>query len=55
MIVVNIEAESNLAKPPEKCLQEADMAKNKIYLKASLQQRRHLPPFVASVDGLIGV
>ena len=26
-----------------------------MYLEACLQQRRHLSPFVASVDGLLGV
>ena len=26
-----------------------------MYLEACLQQRRHFPPFVASVDGMLGV
>ena len=26
-----------------------------MYLEAYLQQRRHFPPFVASVDGILGV
>ena len=29
--------------------------KKKMYLEACLQQRRHFYPFVASVDGLLGV
>ena len=31
------------------------MGKKKMHLEACLQQRRHLSPFVASVDGLLGV
>ena len=55
MHFVNTDAKSHLAKTPEKCLQEAERAKNKMYLEACLQQRRHFSPFVASIDGLMGV
>ena len=40
---------------PEKCLEETEKGKKKMYLEACLQQRRHFSPFVASVDGLLGV
>ena len=39
----------------EKCLYEAENGKKKMYLEAFLQLRRHFSPFVASVDGLLGV
>ena len=55
MHVLNTEAKSHSAKTPEKCLQEAERAKKKMYLEACLQQRRHFSLFVASVDGLLGV
>ena len=38
MRIVNIDGKSHLAKTPEKCLKEAEWAKKKIYLEASLQQ-----------------
>ena len=37
------------------CLHEAERGKKKMYLEACLQQRRYVSPFVASVDGLMGV
>ena len=55
MLFVNTDAKSYLAKNPEKCLQEVEKAKKKIYLDAFLQQRRYLYPFIASVDGILGV
>ena len=55
MRVANIDAQSHLAKTLETCLQEAERAKNKIYLEECLQQRRHFWPFVASVGRLLGV
>ena len=55
MRVVNIDPKSHSAKTPEKCLQEAERAKKKIYLESCLQQRRHLYNFVASVEGLLGM
>ena len=55
MRVVNTDALSYLEKAPEKCLHEAEKGKKKIYLEACLQQRRHISPCVASVDGLLGV
>ena len=36
-------------------MQEAEREKECMYLEACLQQRRHFYPFVASVDGLLGV
>ena len=55
MRIMNTDAKSHLAKTPEKCLQEAERAKKKMYLEACLQKRRHFYCFVASVDGLLGV
>ena len=55
MRVVNTDAKSHYVKTPEKCLQEADKGKKQMYLEARLQQRRHFSPYVASVDGFLGV
>ena len=55
MRVVNTDAKSHSAKTSENCLQEAERGKNWIYLEACLHHRRHLSPFVAPVDGLLGV
>ena len=55
MRVVKTDAKSHMTKDPEKCLQEAERGKKRMYLEACLQQRRHLYPFLASVDGLLGV
>ena len=52
---MNTYTESDLAKTQEEWLQEAERAKKKMYLKACLQHRWHFSPFVASVDGLLGV
>ena len=38
MRVVNTDAKSHSAKTPEKCLQEAEREKKKIYLESCLQQ-----------------
>ena len=53
--VMNTEDKYHSAKTPEKSLQEAERSKNKMYLEACLQKRRHFLPFEASVDGLLGV
>ena len=55
MRVLNTDTKSYWEKSPKKCLEEADKSKKKMYLEACLQQRRHLSPFVASVDGILGV
>ena len=55
MRVGNTDAKSYWEKAPEKCLEEAEKSKKKMYLEACLQQRRHFSPFVASVDELLGV
>ena len=55
MRVVNTDAKSNWERSPEKCLEGAEKGKKKMYLEACLQQRRHFSPFVASVDGFLGV
>ena len=55
MHVVNTYAKTHSGKTPERCLQEAEREKKRMYLEACLQQRRHFPYFVASVDGLLGV
>ena len=50
MRVVKTDAKSYWGITPEKCLEEAEKGKKKMYLEACLQQRRHFSPFVASVD-----
>ena len=55
MRIMNTDAKSHSTKTLEKCFQEAEQAKKKMYLEACLQQRRHFSPFVASVDGILGV
>ena len=55
MCIVNIDAKYHSAKTPEKCLQEVDRAKEKMYLEDFLQQHRHFSPFVSFVDGMLGV
>ena len=53
--VVNTDAMLYVRISAEKCLQEAERGKKKIYLEACLQKRRQFSPFVASLDGLLGV
>ena len=53
--VVNAVAKSHTSKTLEKCLQEAERGKKRMYLDACLHQHRHFYPFFASVDGLLGV
>ena len=55
MRVLNTYSKSHSAKTPEKCLQEAERAKKKMYLEDCLQQRRHVSYFVASGDRMLGV
>ena len=55
MRVVNTDANSYSGKAPEKCLQDAERGKKRIYLEACLQQRQRIFPFVALVDGMLGV
>ena len=55
MCVVNTDALMHRTKDPEKCLNKEERGGKKMYLEACLQQRWHFPPFVASVDGLLGV
>ena len=55
MHVLNIDAKSYCENSPERCLEEAERSNKKMYLEACLQQRRQFSPFVASVDGLLGV
>ena len=55
MHVLKTDSKSHLANTPEKCLQEAERAKKKMYLEACLQKRRHFYPFVDSVDALLSV
>ena len=54
MRVVNTDTQSHRTKNPERCLQEAERGKKRMYLEACLQKRRHFSPFVALVDGLLG-
>ena len=55
MRVLNTDAKSHSGKAPEKCLQEAERGKKRIFLETCLQHRRHFSPYVTSVDGLLGV
>ena len=55
MRVVNTDTMLYVQKTPEKFLHEDERGKKKMYLEACLQQHRHFSPFVASVDGLLGV
>ena len=55
MHVVNTDALSYVRKTPEKCLHDAERGKKKMYLEACIQQHQHFSPFVALVDGLLGV
>ena len=55
MRVVNTDIQSHRKKDPEKCLQEAERGKKRMYLESCLQQRRHFSPFVSLVYGLMGV
>ena len=55
MHIVNTDALTHRTKYSEKCLNEAERGKKKIYLEACLQQRWHFSPFVASVDRLLWV
>ena len=55
MRVVSTDVQSHRTKEPERCLKEAERGKKRMYLEACLQQRRHFFPFVALVDGLLGV
>ena len=55
MCVVKNDAKLHRTKDPDRCLQEVEREKKRLYLKACLQQRWHFFPFFASVDGLLGV
>ena len=55
MRVVNNNAKSRSGKSPEKYLYEAERGKKQMYLEACIQQHRHFSPFVALVDGMLGV
>ena len=55
MRVVNTDAKSYWEKSPKKFLEEAEKSKKKMYLDRCLHQHRHFSPFVAFVDGLLGV
>ena len=55
MCVVKTEALSHWNKSPGKCLQTEDKDKKKKYLDSCLQQHRHFPPLVVSVDGILGM
>ena len=55
MHVENTDTNSHSSKTPEKCLQEEEQTKKKMYLEAYLQQRQHFSPFFTSIDGLLVV
>ena len=55
MHVVNTDTIYYQYKTLEKCLDTAKREKKRNYLTACLNKRRHFNPFVASVDGILGV
>ena len=55
MRVMNTDAKTHSVKTPEKCLQEVDRVKKRIYPEVCFQQRMNFSPFVASMDGFLGV
>ena len=55
MRVVNTDAVSYQSKTPEKCMETAEREKNSNYLNSCLNKLIHFTPFVALVDGLLGV
>ena len=55
MRVINTGSKYHLSNTPEKFIPEAARSKKKIYLKACLHQCWNLLPFVAPIDGLLGV
>ena len=52
---VNTDTLSHQKNSPEKCPQTVEKGKNWKYLEAFLRQRRHLSPFVVSMDSLLGM
>ena len=55
MRVVNTDALTYMTKDPERFMHKAERKKKRMYLEACLQQRRNFSPFVALLDGLLGV
>ena len=55
MHVVSTDTKSHSVKTPEKCLQEVERVKKKMYLEACLQKCRHFFLFITSVDRLLCV
>ena len=55
MRVVNTDAVSYQSKIPENCLETANRENKRKYLNTFFNWRIHFTPFVASVDGLLGV
>ena len=55
MRVMNTDAKYHTAKTPDKCLQDAERGNKQMYMEACLQQSQNFSPFVASVDGMLGV
>jgi hypothetical protein len=52
--ITDVDAKSQRSKDPLKVLEAHQREKKKKYLEACLEQRRHISPFVASTDGLLG-
>ena len=55
MCVVTTYANYHLAQTLEKCRQEEERVKKKMYFEACIQQLQHFLPFLDSVDGMLGV
>jgi hypothetical protein len=52
--VTDVDAKSNRSKAPAKLLAAHEREKQKKYLEARLEQRRHFSPSMVSTDGLLG-
>ena len=55
MRVMKTNSLTHRTKDPARFLNEAERGEKRMYLEACLQQPRHLSPFFASVNGLLGV
>ena len=52
IIIINLDAGSNLCMIPEKALEKAEKEKKDLYLKDFLERRRNFTPMVYSADGM---
>jgi hypothetical protein len=52
--ITDVDAKSQRSKDSHKVLEAHEREKEKKYVEACLEQRRHFSPFVAATDGLLG-